>query len=719
MAPRVLDHSLGKDPDYKFVEIIGRGAFGVVSKVKRVTDGQVFACKSIHCSSEEDLSNSLLSRELATWTAIGKEQYIAEYHDSSWATETLTVRVYMNLYPGGDLQKVIDTAQHQGFTVHPIVVTACAYQIAKGLQTCQKSNIIHRDLKPANILLSVPFDCNELLWKATNEDGPLAKEELFEVEGFIEAALEYTPWCHISDFGFSKFSSHLVSDSRRSLQSFAKLGTPGFIAPETASGSGTFSSESDIYSFGCILYYLCEGRLPFTKKTSESGYKPISTAYPPALAILISRCLAPSPTHRPNIDDILQYAGEFHQNAVNRFLDAAKGHKLPYISEATQGIGPSPPSPILDAPVSQPAESSGRSLNESMVTQEPQPALQPQSESLCEPNSSADWSKMLLAACEKRNRTKALALLRTGASSFVDFLSGTNILHIASSEGLVSVVDALIRKFPGLSLNMKDPDGYTALSLAARFHEIGVVECLIGHGADIEATDRDGRTAFLVACYGEDLPMMKLLHREGARLDCQSLDGSTALHYAVLEPTSKLVAITRWLLENGANQNIRNESGNLPIHDAVLRNLPETIRILVQWGADLEDVGWQHLQTPLVRAITYGTLEAFVVLIELGCVLKTVPQPGYGVNLLHAAVKKRRLDVMTMIFNHDPDCLYREDIKGWTALHHAVKLGYEDMVAFLVERGANPHIEDRFGITPYQLSKDNSQMERLLSQAVS
>jgi len=41
MALRNIDDSLGKDPDYDFVKILGRGAFGIVSEVRSVKSGQV------------------------------------------------------------------------------------------------------------------------------------------------------------------------------------------------------------------------------------------------------------------------------------------------------------------------------------------------------------------------------------------------------------------------------------------------------------------------------------------------------------------------------------------------------------------------------------------------------------------------------------------------------------------------------------------------------
>jgi serine/threonine protein kinase len=189
-----------------------------------------FACKSIDCSLDGVLLG-LVQRELATWTAVGKEKFITKYHDCSWAKSTSTVRIYMTLYEGGDLQGVIDVARSQGSAVHPIIATACASQISRGVQTCHTRNIIHRDLKPANVLLSAPFECNNLLWKATNEGTSLTSSERHEAETFVKNILRDSAWCHISDFGLSKFSSHILSNAHQTIATFSMMGTPAFMAP--------------------------------------------------------------------------------------------------------------------------------------------------------------------------------------------------------------------------------------------------------------------------------------------------------------------------------------------------------------------------------------------------------------------------------------------------------------------------------------------------------
>jgi eukaryotic-like serine/threonine-protein kinase len=93
---------------------------------------------------------------------------------------------------------------------------------AKGLEYVHASKLVHRDLTPRNILL----------------------------DGHGHA--------RIMDFGLV-----YVSDATRDLtRTGYTLGTPQYMAPEQAKGTG-ISGKSDIYSFGAVLYRTATGRAPF------------------------------------------------------------------------------------------------------------------------------------------------------------------------------------------------------------------------------------------------------------------------------------------------------------------------------------------------------------------------------------------------------------------------------------------------------------------------
>ena len=93
-------------------------------------------------------------------------------------------------------------------------------------------------------------------------------------------------------------------------------GTPAFMAPEQAV-SGPVDGRSDLYSLGCVAYWLLTGEPVF------SGHTPIETIVqhvksaptppsahsevpvPPALDSIVLSCLAKSPDDRPQTADAL------------------------------------------------------------------------------------------------------------------------------------------------------------------------------------------------------------------------------------------------------------------------------------------------------------------------------------------------------------------------------------------------------------------------------
>ncbi|MGE5728321.1 MAG: protein kinase domain-containing protein, partial [Gemmatimonas sp.] len=88
------------------------------------------------------------------------------------------------------------------------------------------------------------------------------------------------------------------------------IGTPAYMAPEQAAGDPATDHRADIYAFGCVAYELLAGQPPFpglpphkllVAHMSETP-KPVNLLRPdcpPALASLVTQCLAKDPGSRP------------------------------------------------------------------------------------------------------------------------------------------------------------------------------------------------------------------------------------------------------------------------------------------------------------------------------------------------------------------------------------------------------------------------------------
>jgi serine/threonine-protein kinase len=152
-------------------------------------------------------------------------------------------------------------------------------QVCESLEEAHDAGLVHRDIKPANIHL-----------------GQVGREHDF---------------VKVLDFGLVKsVAGSAGEDSLASIAGLA-IGTPAYMAPEMVHGEGELDGRADLYSLGCVAYYLLTARLVF------EGESPIQTALlhvqqppvppsertanpiPPALERLVLACLAKRPADRP------------------------------------------------------------------------------------------------------------------------------------------------------------------------------------------------------------------------------------------------------------------------------------------------------------------------------------------------------------------------------------------------------------------------------------
>lgn len=156
----------------------------------------------------------------------------------------------------------------QSRAMAPLAAIHAVIDIAKGL--AEVGNIVHRDIKPENIL------SHDGKWKLT-------------------------------DFGISRFvDSATASETRKRMLS------PKYASPEQWKEERA-THASDIYSLGCLAYFLLVGSPPFVGPTRddyrqqhvESTPRPI-TNVDERLSTLVSMMLQKPPEARPKLDRVLE-----------------------------------------------------------------------------------------------------------------------------------------------------------------------------------------------------------------------------------------------------------------------------------------------------------------------------------------------------------------------------------------------------------------------------
>ena len=119
----------------------------------------------------------------------------------------------------------------------------------------------------------------------------------------------------------------------------------------------------------------------------------------------------------------------------------------------------------------------------------------------------------------------------------------------AARQGDVVLLREYVRS--GFPVDVRTPQGYTALILAAYHGQEAAVRELIALGADACARDNRGSTATMGAAFKGELSVAKLLlDQPCAKADDRNRDGQTAAMYAALSGNERLLDLLR---RRGAN----------------------------------------------------------------------------------------------------------------------------------------------------------------------
>ena len=180
-------------------------------------------------------------------------------------------------------------------------------QVCESLEEAHDAGLVHRDIKPANIHL-----------------GRVGREPDF---------------VKVLDFGLVKSVEGAGGDDPLATIAGMTLGTPAYMAPEMVQ-SETIDGRADLYSLGCVAYFLLTGQLVFQGDTAiqtmfmHIQQEPVPPSQrtenpiPPALERLILTCLAKQPEDRPASAADLA-AGLAQVEGAGRRSSRARGREAP------------------------------------------------------------------------------------------------------------------------------------------------------------------------------------------------------------------------------------------------------------------------------------------------------------------------------------------------------------------------------------------------------
>jgi len=250
---------------FEIVEIIGRGGMGVVYLARDTKLDRSVAIKTMPPELLGDSCALMRFRREAKLLASLNHPNIAVIHDI--IEEEGLGYLVLEYVPGDTLAQRI---AHRPLKLPEVL--SIGRQIAEALSAAHEKRIIHRDLKPGNIKIT--------------PDGRVK----------------------VLDFGLAKpaFSGDRKSDVTAT-EPGRIIGTPAYMSPEQARAKPT-DTRSDIWSFGCVLYQMLTGKVPFAGDTvsdtlvslleREPDWQALPQTTPAPLRALLRHCLEKEPYRR-------------------------------------------------------------------------------------------------------------------------------------------------------------------------------------------------------------------------------------------------------------------------------------------------------------------------------------------------------------------------------------------------------------------------------------
>jgi serine/threonine-protein kinase len=262
--------------DYELLEEIARGGMGVVYKARQRSLNRTVALKMIlagQLASEEDVRRFQTEAEAAAQLdhpGIVPIHEVGQHEGQHYFS--------MGYVEGDSLAHRIARQP-----LPPTEAVRLVKAVAEAVQYAHDRGVIHRDLKPANVLID-------------RQDEP-----------------------RVTDFGLAKkvgVASDLTATG-------AILGTPGYMAPEQASGAKEIGPAADVYSLGAILFALVTGKPPFRAGTDldtilqvieqePTSPRRVNRAVDRNVETMCLKCLEKDPRRRYNsaqelADDLQRY----------------------------------------------------------------------------------------------------------------------------------------------------------------------------------------------------------------------------------------------------------------------------------------------------------------------------------------------------------------------------------------------------------------------------
>jgi ankyrin repeat protein len=253
------------------------------------------------------------------------------------------------------------------------------------------------------------------------------------------------------------------------------------------------------------------------------------------------------------------------------------------------------------------------------------------------------------------------------------------------------------------------PGGMSPLLYAARDGRLDSAKLFVSAKADVNQTEANGITPLLMAITNDHADVARFLIDNGAAVNTADWWGRTPLGAAVEIRNRDMgrggehdidrgaaLELARTLIEHGADVNARTTE-YAPIR---------------RWVSPLNDISWVDFtgQTPFLRAALSGDTTAMRLLLDKGAdpniptlagttALMAAAGVNWAENQTYTESKESLMAALKLCFEKGADVNAKNSM-GITAVIGAANRGSDDMLEFLVEKGAKLDVKDNEGRTP-------------------
>ncbi len=260
--------------DYDILTEVGRGGMGVVYKARHRGLHRPAALKMVLAGEFASPTQELRFRLEAELAARVQHPNIVQvYEIGSYEGRPFLALEWVE---GGSLANRLD-----GKPWPPNEAATLIETLARAMDVAHAEGIVHRDLKPANILLQVSevrSQRSEDRGQKTEAGSQMSDETPAGIRLSDLGPLPSDCCPKITDFGLAQ----TIEGGQTMTQSGFLVGTPGYMAPEQASGKrALIGPATDIYALGVVLYQLLTGQLPFQRDSTLELLRAVTSDEPP------------------------------------------------------------------------------------------------------------------------------------------------------------------------------------------------------------------------------------------------------------------------------------------------------------------------------------------------------------------------------------------------------------------------------------------------------